>query len=223
MSTQTLEGFLLIDKPVGPTSHDIVAKVRALLPRGTKVGHAGTLDPLASGLLIIGLGKSTKKLSEYVGLDKTYEVRVQLGATSTTDDGEGAVTIMENAEPVSEAALRAALEKLTGEQDQIPPAFSAKKVDGERLYKLARQGKPVEARPHHINVYSIDLVRYVFPVVELLIHCSSGTYIRSIARDLGEILGVGGFVVALRRTAIGPYMVKNARPPQELTPGQGML
>ncbi len=203
-------GFLLVDKPVGPTSHGIVGQIRRALPKGTKVGHAGTLDPLASGLLVLGLGKATKELSKFVGLDKTYECTVTLGATSATDDGEGPIEPHTPNHTPTLIEIETTLEKFIGEQEQIPPAFSAKKIAGQRLYKLARQGKPVSPKPHHITVYALKILSYEYPELRLRIQCSSGTYIRSLGRDIGASLKVGGYISALRRTAIGEFSVHDA-------------
>lgn len=214
MSTQTtpLNAFLLVDKPIGPTSHDIVDAVRRLLPRKTKVGHAGTLDPLASGLLILGVGQATKQLARLVGLPKTYACAVTLGATSATDDGEGPITTIAGATPPSQQDLEHALEQFIGTQEQLPPVFSAKKIGGTPLYTHARQGAPITPRPQTITVETLTLDDYQWPSCRLTIHCSSGTYVRAIARDLGNRLGVGGFVSALRRLDIGPYRVAEAIP-----------
>lgn len=236
-SQSTPSGFLFVDKPVGPTSHDVVANVRRLLSEGdppslklrgmtastttpeksrgskkkwVKVGHAGTLDPLASGLLILGIGKATKQLRELVGLDKTYEFTVRLGATSETDDAEGPIKPYAINHHPSAQDIENVLQTFIGEQEQIPPMHSAKKVAGTRLYKLARQGKTIERKPHHISVVALDLLSYDFPDLQLRVHCTSGTYVRSLARDIGEKLSTGGYVTNLRRTAIGSFSVAEA-------------
>ncbi len=203
-------GFLLIDKPVGPTSHDIVARVRRAMPKGTKVGHAGTLDPLASGLLIIGIGKATKELSKLVGLDKTYVCTVRLGATSVTDDGEGPITENTNTDPPVRDVVELTVKKFIGEQEQIPPAFSAKKVEGQRLYKIARRGESVAPKPQHVTIHALEIISYHYPELEIRISCASGTYIRALARDIGRDLKTGGYVSALRRTKIGPFNIQEA-------------
>jgi tRNA pseudouridine55 synthase len=235
-ATTTLSGFLFVDKPVGPTSHDVVAAVRRTLTARhpaslgrrrvtgardvreqthgpetrVRVGHAGTLDPLASGLLILGLGLATKLLGELVGLDKTYEVTVRLGATSATDDGEGPIAINPKSEILNPKIIDDALQKFIGEQMQVPPAYSAKKQRGVRLYKLARRGETVTARPQRVIIHELRLIRYRYPDLELAVRCSSGTYVRALARDIGAALGVGGYVQSLRRTAIGPFSVSEA-------------
>lgn len=203
-------GFLLIDKPAGPTSFQVVATVRRLLSTQTtkrrlKVGHAGTLDPLASGLLIIAVGKATKEISKFVGLDKTYETTITLGATTETDDAEAEPIVTPNAHPPTLEHIKQVVKSFIGEQQQIPPLYSAKKQDGVRLYKLARSGKTTEIRSHRIIIHNITILSYAYPSLSIRVKCGSGTYIRSLARDIGERLSVGGYVTALRRTAIGPY------------------
>jgi tRNA pseudouridine55 synthase len=207
---KTLEGFLLIDKPLGWTSHDVVAKIRRQIGRSVKVGHAGTLDPLATGLLIVGVGPATKKLNLILGLDKSYEADIKLGATSATDDGEGPVTEQIVSDIPDEEKVKLALSKMVGAIEQTPPIFSAQKQNGQRLYKLARRGEAVAARPRIISIYEIDLLNYQFPDIKIRVSCSSGTYIRSIARDLGVDLKTGGYLSGLRRLTIGPYDVSGA-------------
>lgn len=202
------EGFLLIDKPAGMTSHDVIDALRRLTGL-RQIGHAGTLDPFATGLLIVGVGKATKKLSSLVGLDKTYEATFVLGATSTTDDPEGVVTQMANGEwQIAMEDLQKAMRSFIGEIEQIPPQFAAIKIKGKKMYELAREGKVVEAKPRSITIFAFDLLD--LDPLRVRIHCSSGTYIRAIARDLGAKLGVGGYVRELRRTAIGPFTVDEA-------------
>ncbi len=232
-----MNGFLFIDKPVGPTSHDMVARVRRSLHkehpsslelRGMidsekdreqvrnqkktriKVGHAGTLDPLASGLLILGVGSATKQLGRLVGLDKRYETTIKLGATSTTDDAEGALTAHVVQDQPRASEIEKVLKKFLGEQHQVPPAFSAKKMNGVRSYQRARRGETVPSKPHSIVIYDLRLTRYKYPELELHIHCSSGTYVRALARDIGAALRTGGYVHQLRRTTIGPFVVEEA-------------
>lgn len=208
-------GFLLIDKPVGPTSFQVVATVRRLLStqaikRRLKVGHAGTLDPLASGLLIIAVGKATKEISKFVGLDKTYETTITLGANTETDDAEAEPIVTPNAQPPTLEKVEQVVKSFIGEQLQTPPLYSAKKQDGVRLYKLARSGKTTEIKSHRIIIYDITILSYVYPSLTIQVKCGSGTYIRSLARDIGERLSVGGYVTTLRRTAIGSLTTKKA-------------
>ncbi|MCX6781604.1 MAG: tRNA pseudouridine(55) synthase TruB [Candidatus Magasanikbacteria bacterium] len=215
------EKFILIDKPVGWTSFDVVNVVRkqARAEQGIKnirVGHAGTLDPFATGLLIIGIGRdATKRLDEFKNLPKTYRATVQLGAVSDTDDPTGVITSSiynEDNRKISKEKIEKILKKFIGEQTQIPPMYSAKKIDGQRLYKLARAGKTVERQPQKIIIYNTRLIDYAWPELKIEVECSAGTYIRTLARDIGDALGVGGYCSELRRTKIGEYKVENASP-----------
>lgn len=206
-------GILLVDKPQGVTSHDVVARARRLL--GTrKVGHAGTLDPMATGLLLLGVDSSTRVLTYLVGLGKEYTATVRLGVATDTDDADGEVTAVVDASEVTDAALAAGIRALTGTIEQVPSTFSAIKVDGRRAYDRARAGEEVElvARPVTIETFEVLASRRHGEVVDLDVRvvCSSGTYIRALARDLGAGLGVGGHLTALRRTRIGPFSVADA-------------
>lgn len=208
-----MEKVLLVDKPKTWTSFDIVGKVRSNLYKISgskiKVGHAGTLDPLATGLLIVLIGKATKIQDSFMKLDKVYEVEVRLGETSTTLDGEGQKTkVSENVPAIS--IVNNVLESFIGDIMQIPPAYSAIKVDGQRAYKLARAGKEVKIEPRKITIYSITDVIYDYPYLKFTSKVSSGTYIRTLAQDIGEKLGVGAFMSNLRRTKIGGYDIKDA-------------
>lgn len=211
MTTQN--GFLLIDKPAGMTSHDVVDVLRRLTGE-KKIGHAGTLDPFATGLLIVAVGKkATTQLATYVGLDKTYEATFVLGATSTTDDPEGTITASSPSPYQGEGwggVLSSAMQSFLGPSLQSPPPFSAIKVNGKRLYQLARAGKTVEVEPRPIRIDQFDLLSQDGNELKVRIRCSSGTYIRAIARDLGTKLGTGGYVKELRRTAIGPFQIDQA-------------
>jgi tRNA pseudouridine55 synthase len=210
-----IDGVLLVDKPEGPTSHDVVAMARRAL-RTRRVGHTGTLDPFASGLLVLCLGPSTR-LAEYLGgLPKSYAATLRLGAATTTDDATGESISTGDASGVSRESLLAALATQVGEIDQLPPFFSAKKVDGERMYAAARRGELLERKPSRVAINSIELIRYDPPVAEITVDCGSGTYIRSIARDVGEILSVGGHLTHLRRTRVGTYHVGDAVPVAQL-------
>ncbi len=208
------EGFLLIDKPMGPTSHDVVDVIRRL--SGTRrVGHAGTLDPFASGLLIIGVGGATKQLSRFVGLDKIYEAVFVLGVTSDTDDRTGKIEIRNS--PIErsskfESEIRKAMHSFVGDIEQIPPTYAAIKIKGKKMYEAARAGKPLQAPPRNVRVYAFELLQLTGNQIRVRIRCSSGTYIRALARDLGITLGVGGYVEELRRTNIGPFDVRAATP-----------
>ena len=207
-------GLVLIDKPQGFTSHDVVAKLRKVL--GTKkIGHAGTLDPMATGLLLLGVDAGTKLLTFLVGADKTYQARIRLGQSTLSDDAEGEVLSQTSALHLNRAVIETEIAKLTGRISQVPSAVSAIKVDGKRAYDLVREGKEVELKSREVEVSRFDLVSEISIVDEFLefdvvVDCSSGTYIRALARDLGESLGVGGHLRALRRTRIGEYLVENA-------------
>ena len=208
-----LQGLALIDKPEGHTSHDVVARVRRMA--GTRrVGHAGTLDPMATGLLILGIEQATKLLTFLVGEDKTYEATIHLGAATVTDDREGDVIASADASGLTEAQILAAIEPLTGEIMQVPSSVSAIKVNGERAYAKVRGGDEVKlaARPVKVSRFEVTAIRHEgsFVDVDAVIDCSSGTYIRALARDLGEALGVGGHLTALRRTRIGGYRVEDS-------------
>lgn len=207
-------GLVLVDKPQGFTSHDVVAKLRKVL--GTKkIGHAGTLDPMATGLLLLGVDSGTKLLTFLVGADKTYEARIRLGQSTVSDDAEGEVLSSTSALHLNRAVVETEIAKLTGRISQVPSAVSAIKVDGKRAYDLMREGKEVELKSREVEVTRFELVSEIAIVDEFLefdvvVDCSSGTYIRALARDLGESLGVGGHLRALRRTRIGEYQIEKA-------------
>ncbi|GAA1842798.1 tRNA pseudouridine(55) synthase TruB [Microbacterium koreense] len=212
-------GILLVDKPQGITSHDVVARARRAL--GTrKVGHAGTLDPMATGLLVLGVEGATRLLTFIVGLDKTYEATIRLGVTTDSDDADGDITTTTDAAHLTDAAIRAAVEPLTGEISQIPSTVSAIKVDGRRAYDRARAGEDVVLAARQVTVSRfevLDIGRDESTVdLDVVVDCSSGTYIRALARDLGAALGVGGHLTALRRTRIGPFAVDGAPSVDEL-------
>jgi tRNA pseudouridine55 synthase len=213
-------GILLVDKPGGMTSHDVVARTRKAL-NTRKVGHAGTLDPMATGLLILGVGSSTRLLTYLVGLDKEYLATIRLGAGSTTDDAEGELT--ERAEAAvlasaTDAAIEAAVAALTGSILQRPSAVSAIKVDGRRAYALVRAGEEVVLAERPVTISAFDVLevrRGEWVDVDVRVECSSGTYVRALARDVGVGLGVGGHLTALRRTRVGPFLVEDATAPGE--------
>jgi tRNA pseudouridine55 synthase len=210
-----MDGILLIDKPTGWTSFDVVARVRGQIKRETglkkpKVGHTGTLDPLATGLLIIVVGNYCKRAQEFSKLDKVYEVTLKLGETSTTGDNEGEKTIVSAAVPTRDA-LEAVLSHFTGAIMQTPPIYSAIKVNGQRAYALARKGKEVKLEPRPVTIHHIIDVEYAYPVVSFTTKVSSGTYIRSLATDIGKELGVGAYMSALIRTEVGSFSLINAQ------------
>jgi len=210
-------GLLLVDKPQGITSHDVVSRVRKAA--GTrKVGHAGTLDPLATGLLVLGLNSSTRLLTFLVGLDKGYDATIRLGVSTTSDDSDGEVVSTTSAGGVTDDAIDAGVERLTGPISQVPTTVSAIKVDGRRAYDLARAGVEVELKARDVTITEFtvldrrDAVVDGVPVrdLDVRVSCSSGTYVRALARDLGADLGVGGHLTALRRTRVGPFDVTRA-------------
>lgn len=230
------DGILLVDKPVGWTSFDVVAKIRGQLKRELltagvadslrtphdegkpsviprvakrqlKVGHAGTLDPFATGLLIILLGDATKRAGEFLKLDKVYEATIRLGQISTTGDPEGEITEVSDHQP-SRDEVEQALKKFVGQITQVPPKFSAIKVNGQRAYKLAHAGKEVEIPPRRVTIYSLELLGYTYPELKIRTHVSSGTYIRTLAEDVGKELQAGGYCVQLKRCSIGSYSLE---------------
>src|SRR5262245_26206394 len=205
-------GLLVIDKPQGITSRQAVDRAQRWFDRGTRLGHTGTLDPLATGVLVLCAGSATR-LTEFVqDMGKTYFTTIRLGATSDTDDADGTVTPVKVEEPPARARVDAALTGFVGAIDQVPPAFSAAKVAGVRAYDLARQGHDVALRPRRVRIDGIDVRRFEDPELDLEVRCGKGTYIRSLARDLGARLGTGGLVQVLRRTRVGPFRVEDAVP-----------
>lgn len=204
-----MEEIIFVDKPAGMTSFGVVARVRRVLSeragKKVKVGHTGTLDPFATGLLILMAGKATKKAMEFTKLDKVYEATIRLGATSSTGDPEGEITVQQTEVDYSRAQIEAVLQKFVGKIEQTPPVFSAIKVDGQRAYKLARAGKSVEMPTRTVEIYTIDLLDYVAPYLKIRAHVSSGTYIRTLAEDIGKELGCGAYCTELRRTRIAEY------------------
>lgn len=211
-------GFVNLNKPPGPTSHDMVVRIRRTLPRKTRVGHAGTLDPFASGVLVLCIGRATR-LAEFVqDAQKRYRTVVELGTTSTTDDPTGEMTRTEPTPPAPPASqIDRAIAKFIGDIEQIPPAHSAVHVEGQRAYHLARAGQDPQLKARTVTVHAIEIVRYDYPLLELDIRCGCGTYIRSIARDLGQVLATGGLCKSLQRTAIGPFTIDQAREPNDVS------
>ena len=208
-------GLLVVDKPAGMTSHDVVARVRRLA--GTrKVGHAGTLDPMATGVLVVGVEKATRLLGHLLLGSKGYDATVRLGASTSTDDAEGPVTFQATAGAVAETTVRAVLDRFVGEIEQVPSSVSAVKVDGQRAYARVRAGESVELAARSVTIDSLEVLGLRreddFLDVDLSVRCSSGTYIRAIARDLGAALGVGGHLTRLRRTSVGVFGLSEAQP-----------
>src|SRR5215207_2458040 len=202
-----LDGVLNLDKPAGISSARAVDRVKRLLPRGTKIGHAGTLDPFATGVLLLLVGKATKACERLMDAPKQYEATVKLGATTATDDPESPEVPAPPIDPPPLAVISTAAQLFVGDILQRPPAFSAMKVDGRRAYDLARKGNLVELEPRPVRVYGIDVLDYRWPLLRLRVDCGRGTYIRAIARDLGVSLGSGGYLTQLRRTRIGGFVV----------------
>lgn len=218
-----MQGILLVDKPAGWTSFDVVnyvrkaaAKAEGKKPRQIKVGHTGTLDPFATGLLVLLIGKEyTKRAAELSKLDKTYEVTMKLGATSSTGDPEGEITSVAGSKPAKKT-VEEILKKFTGTIKQTPPAFSAIKINGQRAYKLARAGKEVKIEPRQVTVNRLELAGYDYPEVKLVADVSSGTYIRSLVEDIGQTLGTGAYTTSLRRTEVGKDHIDKAILPESL-------
>lgn len=209
-------GLVVVDKPGGMTSHDVVSRVRRLAGI-RKVGHAGTLDPMATGVLVLGLNRATRLLGHLTRTDKRYDATIRLGVCTTSDDAEGDVVSSSPTDQLTEEAVRSALASFVGEIDQVPNAVSAVKVDGRRAYARVRAGEEVELPARRVTIHAIDAVALDLPDVQVAVHCSSGTYVRAIARDLGAALGVGGHLTALRRTAVGPFTLADARTIEDLT------
>lgn len=208
-----MDGYLLVNKPAGISSFGALARVRRVLSEAAgykvKIGHTGTLDPAATGLMILVVGKYTKRASEFSKMDKTYEVELTLGAISTTADTEGDITNTSDKQP-SAQEIDETLGSFVGQISQTPPIFSAIKVDGQRAYKLARAGKEVVIEPRQVTIYSITNIEYKYPKLSFLTEVSSGTYIRSLAVDIGQKLGTGAYMSALIRTKIADYDLADA-------------
>lgn len=212
-----MEGFLLIDKPKDWTSFDVVAKLRGITGI-KKIGHAGTLDPFATGLLVVGVGRgATKRLDEIAGTEKTYEAVGVLGATTDTQDLTGTLSPVEGAALPDRMELEAAMEKFRGEISQVPPMYSAKKVKGQKLYELARRGEEVERKPVAITIHELALTSFDPPRFGFTTTCSKGTYVRTLAHDIGQELGCGAYLEALRRTRVGGFRIEDATPMGDVT------
>lgn len=208
------DGIILVDKPTGMSSFGVVARVRRVLSqqagKKVKVGHTGTLDPFATGLMILVVGKECKNAGTYTKLDKVYEATFRLGQTSSTGDPEGEITEVSGEQP-SLDAVKKAVAKFRGEIQQRPPIFSAIKIAGQRAYKLARDGKEIEIPERTVTIHSLDIIDYTYPELKIRTHVSSGTYIRSLAADIGTALGTGAYCTHLRRTAINKWQVEDAK------------
>jgi len=227
----SVDGIVVVDKPAGLTSQQVVARIKHRLAgewgvraKSVKVGHAGTLDPMATGVLVVGVGRATKLLGDFAGHDKRYESTIRLGQATTTDDAEGEPGgEPRDATRLSGAAIADAMANLTGDIEQVPSSVSAIKVNGKRAYALVRAGQTVELKPRRVNVAVFDTlaVRDVAPFLDLdvVVECSSGTYVRALARDLGSRLGVGGHLTALRRTRVGAFGLDQAIGLDDVTAG----
>jgi tRNA pseudouridine55 synthase len=209
-------GLVVVDKAPGMTSHDVVARVRRLA--GTrKVGHAGTLDPMATGVLVLGVDRATRLLGHLMLTEKSYDATIRLGVATTTDDAEGEVVETRAVAGVDPEVVRAELARFVGDIEQVPTAVSAIKVDGKRAYARVRDGEQVELKPRPVTIHELVVHEVALPDVRISVRCSSGTYIRAIARDLGIALGVGGHLTALRRTAVGSFDLSVARTLEQLS------
>jgi len=211
-----MDEILVIDKPKGPTSHDIVDIVRKIF-RIKKVGHAGTLDPMATGVLVILTGKCTKESNRFLNDDKEYEAELTLGATSDTEDAEGVITASGKSVDIDPITIKKAFSAFLGPIEQTPPAYSAVKHNGKKLYELARKGIFVEKEPRRITIFRLDILEISLPKVRFITACSKGTYIRKLASDIGQSLGCGAYLSALRRTRSGSFTIDQAITLDELT------
>lgn len=219
-----MEGLLLVDKPKGWTSFDVVNYVRRIVaqiegkkPRNVKVGHTGTLDPAATGLLVLCIGKYTKKVPTLIRHDKTYVADLKFGFTSSTGDGEGKVEQWAGSKEQGREAVESVLQQFEGEIEQIPPAFSALKVNGKRAYELAREGKEVKLEPRTAVIHSIELLQFAWPSAQIRCRVGSGTYIRTLAEDIGSTLNVGAYLTDLRRTQVDIWNVEDAVEPKMIS------
>ncbi len=204
-----MEGILVVDKPIRLTSHDVVDRVRRKF-KMRRVGHAGTLDPLATGILIVLVGQSTKLFGRFVNMDKAYEAVLRLGMTTDSADINGKVTRTASYAHVGREQIEKIFKDMTGEIEQVPPMYSAVKIQGQRLYKLARKGIEVKRAPRRVRIHSLRVLDFVPPDVRFILECSKGTYVRKIAEDAGEMCGCGGCIVQIKRTRVGPYTLKDA-------------
>ena len=219
MNDQPKSGFLLIDKPASWTSFDVVAKLRGITGV-RKIGHAGTLDPFATGLLVVAIGKSaTTRIDEFVKKEKRYDATFELGKTSTTQDPEGEITDNKVASFPSVSEVETAMKLFIGDIEQVPPMHSAIKIGGKKLYELARKGKEIDRPPRKVTIHEFTLASYASPILKVTMRVGSGTYVRALARDLGDYLGVGAYVTELRRTTVGDFKIEDARTMTEVTPG----
>lgn len=204
-----MDGILLINKPAGYTSHDVVAVMRRKL-KTKRIGHAGTLDPLATGVLVLLVGSATKLSDQFIGFDKTYEATLKLGVKTVSADTMGAVIEEKPYVHLNQEDVRRVMATFLGDIMQMPPMVSAVKVNGERLYKLARQGKDVKREPRAVRIDQLDVLSINFPYVRFIMSCSKGTYVRQLAEDVGEALGCGACISQIERTKVGPFVINDA-------------
>jgi tRNA pseudouridine55 synthase len=212
MKDSPAEGLLVIDKPAGLTSRSAVDRVLRGFPRGTRLGHTGTLDPLATGVLVLCLGRATRLTEHVQAMRKTYRSRFLLGAQSDTDDADGTVTPLAGATAPEAESVTACLAEYVGTIQQVPPAYSAARVTGQRAYDRARRGEEVVLRPRPVCIHAISVLHYAYPHLDVEVQCGKGTYIRALARDAGARLGSGALVQTLRRTRVGPFTLEDALP-----------
>ncbi len=203
------EGLLIIDKPEGITSHDVVDIVRRKL-KTKRVGHSGTLDPVATGVLVLLVGKATKLFGKFVHFDKEYEATLRLGVVTTTGDSQGKIIQEKDISVLTAAAVEKAFASFIGERQQVPPMVSAIKHQGERLYELARRGIQVDRKARAIRIYDLKITRMDLPEIDFYVKCSKGTYVRRLGEEIGEVLGVGGFISRIRRISLGPFSIRDA-------------
>jgi tRNA pseudouridine55 synthase len=203
------DGVLVVDKPSGVTSHDVVETVRRKL-KTKKVGHSGTLDPVATGVLVLLVGKATKLFSKFVHFDKEYDATLRLGVVTSTGDSEGVVLSEKQIDHITEENIRDAFVAFVGEREQVPPMVSAIKYQGKRLYVLARQGIEVDRKARRIRIYDLKITRMDLPEIDFYVKCTKGTYIRRLGEEIGEKLGVGGFISRIRRVSLGPFHIRDA-------------
>lgn len=206
LQPKELDGVLLVDKPTDHTSHDVIARLRGIL-KMRRIGHAGTLDPMATGVLVVLLGKATKASQYLMSLDKEYAGTIKLGSVTNTQDAEGEVLETRPVPPLTEVDVKTVMATFVGDQYQLPPMFSAIKIAGVPLYKQARKGEEVEREPRFIRVSSFDLLRFASPEIDFVLRCTKGTYVRTVAHDLGQKIGCGAHLSSLRRTATGKFTV----------------
>jgi len=214
-----MNGILNLNKPAGISSAAAVARIKRLLPRGVKIGHAGTLDPFATGVLLLLIGKATRQCEKLMDQPKQYEATIKLGATTETLDPDSPEIPDDDAKRVEPTQLQDVLKKFVGQIQQKPPLYSALKIAGKPAYARARKGEQLELEPRPIHIYAIELLQYDWPTLQIRVDCGRGTYIRSLARDIGQVLGTTAYLTELKRTKIGPFAIENAAMIEQLQSG----